>query len=335
MNNLPIIYHIIPNLVSGGAQTALRVLIENLPQYDHQIWFLQNRKDKQWQEFKVQNVSLTQLLRLIKANEKERVLFHFHWFPPLAFRIPVLIEKRFKSLVTILANHPCTIQGGDIYITLTEAGSNFVPRGNHMVIIPPCIDTVKWFNHSKKGDLGSLICHGCIYPETVALESIQDRMRYDSKHYSWSIIGDGDQDYIKQLQNYCINNPSIYIGPKDDICQELNQSWLYVHYAPKNFECFGLCFLEAMACGLPIITNDLVGGKFQIKDGYNGFVCQTYEEMKQKICYLYRNEEVYRNMVSNIAKIDFNLKKNAYIKTYEILYQELFNSEPIEQEMHC
>lgn len=49
---------------------------------------------------------------------------------------------------------------------------------------------------------------------------------------------------------------------------------------PSKWEGLGLTFLEAIACGLPIITVDAPPMNEYVKDGYNGFCCKIKERVK-------------------------------------------------------
>lgn len=71
-----------------------------------------------------------------------------------------------------------------------------------------------------------------------------------------------------------------------------------VFVLPSVLEGFGLVILEAMSCGLPVITTTHTGGVELIRDGIDGFVIpiRDTEALKKKILYLYEHEKAREEM---------------------------------------
>jgi glycosyltransferase involved in cell wall biosynthesis len=89
-----------------------------------------------------------------------------------------------------------------------------------------------------------------------------------------------------------------YIGPKSfpqmpDVYRDSD-----VFVFPSLVEGFGLVILEAMACGLPVITTPHTGGYDVIEDGVDGFIVpiRDVEAIKEKLEFLYRNPEAREAM---------------------------------------
>ena len=89
-----------------------------------------------------------------------------------------------------------------------------------------------------------------------------------------------------------------------------------------------MVIFQAMACGLPVILSENTGGYDAItKDGEEGFVIpiRDVEAIKEKIWYLYNNQDIAREMgqkakikVSNgFSWEDYG---NRYIKNLEEIY---------------
>lgn len=84
--------------------------------------------------------------------------------------------------------------------------------------------------------------------------------------------------------------------PKSDLINWYGKGSVFV--LPSLSDAFPLVCLEAMACGLPVITTDHVGTKEAIREGIDGFVVPTRDvnAIKEKILLLYRNPQLRQQM---------------------------------------
>jgi glycosyltransferase involved in cell wall biosynthesis len=94
---------------------------------------------------------------------------------------------------------------------------------------------------------------------------------------------------------------------------------------PSLTEGFGRVTLEAMACGLPVITTEHARGI--VEDGVNGFVVpiRDAQALRDKIQFLYDNPEK-RIAMGKAARLAVENKKPFGIAVYEI-YQEILKRE--------
>ncbi|MDD4166867.1 MAG: glycosyltransferase, partial [Endomicrobiaceae bacterium] len=84
--------------------------------------------------------------------------------------------------------------------------------------------------------------------------------------------------------------------------------------------------IEAMACGLVPVVNDVDGQREIVKDGVNGFLVNPYdaEDTAAKILFLVKNPEIKDKMSSNAKQtIDETFGIDYMIKQHENLYREL------------
>ena len=106
-----------------------------------------------------------------------------------------------------------------------------------------------------------------------------------------SLAGDLDlEDNIKFLG---------FLPNYDDVISYIKSSKVFV--LPSTREGFGIVLLEAMACGLPVITVDhpMNAAKGLIIDGENGFKGDLSEEfISRKTIKLLKNEHLRNNMFS-------------------------------------
>jgi len=115
-----------------------------------------------------------------------------------------------------------------------------------------------------------------------------------------TIIGEGPEhdSIVKQINEYFINNQVHLIGFQenyDEIIAHMKSSKIFV--LPSTREGFGISALEALACGLPVVTIDHSANAIRdLINGNNGFLCslsaedladtirlalQSYKEMRE------------------------------------------------------
>ncbi|TYQ23364.1 glycosyltransferase family 4 protein [Pseudanabaena sp. UWO311] len=101
-------------------------------------------------------------------------------------------------------------------------------------------------------------------------------------------------------------------------CLNVYYSSANVFVFPSLVEGFGLVLLEAMACGIPIITTPNTGGPDIIIDGIEGFIIpiRDVEALKAKIAWCYSHPQ-------ELAKMGIAARKKAEQWTWERYRQKL------------
>ena len=104
-----------------------------------------------------------------------------------------------------------------------------------------------------------------------------------------AIFGDGDRTpYLQQMATLGIDENRCHLnGPTSNIQKEYVESSLFVF--SSRFEGFGMVLVEAMACGLPLVSFDCpCGPKDIIKDGEDGFLVENgnVDVLANKMCKL-------------------------------------------------
>lgn len=128
-----------------------------------------------------------------------------------------------------------------------------------------------------------------------------------NKHPDWNlkIYGDGPQEVeLKSLIKKLNLNRHVYLnGFTSNVKEEMINASIFA--LSSIFEGFGLVIVEAMACGLPVVSYACpCGPKDIITEGEDGFLIEVNDEneLANKINMLIENEDL-RKQMSNAAKI--------------------------------
>ncbi len=115
----------------------------------------------------------------------------------------------------------------------------------------------------------------------------------------------------------CFVNP-----PQYEIGNILRDSDIYV--CASKYESFGLPILEAMKCGLPIITTDTGGNRDFVKNNENALITDgTPEDIASKIEILLENKELLENLAKNSLLISEKYTWKNIIDILENYYKEI------------
>jgi glycosyltransferase involved in cell wall biosynthesis len=137
------------------------------------------------------------------------------------------------------------------------------------------------------------------------------------------IFGDGpERDQLQsQIEQLNLQKHITLHGIVDNPEVQINQAHVMVHSAWH--EPFGLIFIEAMACGIPVVSFNTGGPAELIKNGKNGFLVQKDDlnGFTNKVKQLYENRDELQVLgkkgIENAAKFGLN----EYAKKVETLYE--------------
>lgn len=136
------------------------------------------------------------------------------------------------------------------------------------------------------------------------------------------LIGDGPERY--KLEQQCrtlgLCDKITFLGKISAVEKILSISDIFV--LPSETESFGLSALEALACGVPVISSNAGGLPEVNKDGFSGFTCDVgdYKQMAIKGLEIVNNLEKFK---ANAVIQANNFTLDEIIPKYESLYKQL------------
>lgn len=221
-----------------------------------------------------------------------------------------------------------TLEKYDLFVSLTEKdATQWRTSGIKTKVIPNPITNYPKEINTNKNHNNRIIAVGRLNHQKGFDKLIEAFSLISSKYPEWriDIFGKGELErelnsqIIKKRQEgrVIINQPT-----KDIYIEYLNSDFLVLS---SNFEGFGLVLIEAMACGIPVVSFDCPYGPNEIitdmKDGIlvkNGNVNQLSEKMEWMITH-------------KVERTEMGIQARVSAKKYEIKYimsiwEELFKN---------
>ncbi len=142
------------------------------------------------------------------------------------------------------------------------------------------------------------------------------------------LVGDGpDRSECERLcrqLNLCDNVR--FLGKQDGLVEILNASDIFL--IPSQSESFGLAALEAMACGLPVISSSVGGLPELVRHNETGYIAEIgdIDRMAKYTVDLLTNDRKYKLFSNNARERTVSLfDKKIVIPQYEEYYKKFLN----------
>ena len=199
----------------------------------------------------------------------------------------------------------------DAVVVLSEqAKINIKPLNDNVGVIPNAIP----FQTDKVASLEkpTIIMVGRLSPEKGYERVVPIAKYLQTSAPEWQIKIFGDGDYYDELKllydSNDLKNVTIHKAVKDIKSEYLNSSILL---STSHSEAMPMVFLEAMSCGLPVISYRHEGAEALIKDQYNGFIVDTCDDLINKLTYLIQNKKIGKEISKNciLFSKDYDLKE--------------------------
>lgn len=121
---------------------------------------------------------------------------------------------------------------------------------------------------------------------------------------NYLIAGSGPEDIAlsKQIKDLGLENDIIRIPllPQSKLAMYYSVLDYFVFPTKREGESLGLVAVEAMACGIPVISSDFAAPQYYVKDGINGFKFKVNDSNSLSQCIISRikNNQNYFDLVS-------------------------------------
>ncbi len=152
---------------------------------------------------------------------------------------------------------------------------------NKITIIPNTVNTddFKLTSIEKPKDIFNWFSLGKLNPVKgfdILLEAVSLIRKNSDKKIILRIGGDGPEyKNLYQLRKQLNLEKTVFFTgklTKDEVIKEMHLAHAFV--LPSRFEAFGVVYIEAMACGLPVIGTD-AGGQSSIINKDNGYITES------------------------------------------------------------
>lgn len=344
---------VIPTLSPGGAEKMvisiaekidtkkIELIIVVLYPYQETIYAKEaaNKQLKIIYLNKKQGIDLSiilQLKRIIKKFKPDIIHTHLYSAAYVLFASPRSIPK-YHTVHNVAQKEATGMRR--LLMQIAYKVGNFTP----VAISPYCAQTIEKTYHVKKIPC---ICNGIdteyYRPNKIEHEGIKiinvGRLQSQKNHSllisvfaeihskypntTLEIVGEGElrAQLEKDINKLNLSDCVTMQGISDDIRNKLNKADIYV--MTSKFEGLPISVLEAMACGLPIVSTKAGGVIDIIEQGSNGFVVEQEDEVGliEAISKLIVDSELRKSMEEKSREMALKFDINICAKKYQLLY---------------
>lgn len=276
-------------------------------------------------------------LRRLKETP-DVVHFHFGDFASRFFKslrplkaIKVLTEHgsntyKFKESLDYVSKITPIYKSFDRVVAVSEPLKDTLEKyysAYNSIIIPNMFSPLFSLSEVTKNDNFTYICVASI-DENKNIRALLEAFKKEFdliESVTLTIIGDGPLRL--SFQRDYASDSIRFIGSlsREEVASEMKKA--HVFALPSLIETFGVVYIEAMACGLPVIANRSGGPEFFVNDS-NGIILKNHsiEELRNALRFMYQNYTSYdKNKISQFAYGNFS--EDAVSLKLINLYKEL------------
>ena len=212
----------------------------------------------------------------------------------------------------------------DRFVVLTHEDRNSWPELSNIKVIP---DPLSFSPKAQSTlDRKRVIAVGRYTYQKGFDLLLQAWSKVEKKCVDWELVvfGDGDRDAYQSLATELSLQHCSLKGPTTDIETEYLRSSLFVF--SSRFEGFGMVLIEAMACGLPVVSFACpCGPRDIISDGIDGLLVENgnVQALAEKLIYMINHPEERQRMGKNAVKKAERYKMDYLAKDWHQLFESL------------
>ena len=187
----------------------------------------------------------------------------------------------------------------DRFVVLTEEDKDAWPELKNNRVIPDPLSFLPT-KHSELKERRVIAVGRYVYQKGFDL-LLQAWSKIEKLYPDWQLVifGDGDRTpYENQMKALGVDDNRCHLnGPTSNVQHEYINSSIFVF--SSRFEGFGMVLVEAMACGLPVVSFDCpCGPKDIIKDGEDGILVENgnIELLASSLSILINDESLRKSM---------------------------------------
>jgi len=302
-------------------------------------------------------LTLTSKLVDVAIHEKLDVL-HVHYAIPhasAAYTAKKILESKGLKLpfITTLHGTDITLVGkdqsfkpviefainqSDIVTTVSESLKKdtfeFFSIQKEIIVVPNFIDCISYnnsFSQSHRDYFASkdenILIHVSNFRKVKRVEDVIKVFNIVNRKYPSKLLLVGDGPQRVYLESLCrelkICESVKFLGKTKDITSLMSISDVFL--LPSENESFGLVALEAMACGVPVISSNAGGLKEVNKHGVTGYLSDVgdVESMANYTLEILKNQQTLNLFKKSALKHSENFSIEKILPLYEEIYESL------------
>ncbi|MBS1772080.1 MAG: N-acetyl-alpha-D-glucosaminyl L-malate synthase BshA [Bacteroidetes bacterium] len=241
-------------------------------------------------------------------------------------------DQTYAPVVTFSMNESDAITA--VSNNLREETYKYFKIEKDIVVIPNFVDTDRFQqtdkNHFKKmlaPNNERILVHVSNFRKVKRAEDVVSMFSRVREELPSKLLMIGDGPERQNIEEYCrtldIAQDIRFLGKQEQVDEILSITDLFV--LPSQYESFGLSALEAMACGVPVISTN-AGGLPEINvNGITGYMTEVgdTEDMAQKALHILSTDERLNEFKANAIAHARTFSKQRIIPLYEQLYDSV------------